>query len=71
MDTTKHAGRSLRSEEAYRELKRRLLVGDFPLNVRLGEERLAVILGVSRTPIREAMLRLHGEGLVQRGADGG
>ncbi len=71
MDTTRHAGRSLRSEEAYRELKRRLLVGDFPLNVRLGEERLAEILGVSRTPIREAMLRLHGEGLVQRGADGG
>jgi DNA-binding GntR family transcriptional regulator len=65
------AGRGLRSDRAYDELKQRLLVGDFPLNVRLGEERLAVLLGVSRTPIREALLRLHGEGLVRRGSDGG
>jgi DNA-binding GntR family transcriptional regulator len=56
---------------AYEELKGQLLAGDFALNVRLGEERLAVSMGVSRTPIREALLRLHAEGLVRRGADGG
>jgi DNA-binding GntR family transcriptional regulator len=61
----------LRSDLAYDELKRQLLAGDFALNVRLGEERLAVSLGVSRTPIREALLRLHAEGLVRRGSDGG
>ena len=61
----------LRSDQAYRELKRRLLIGDLPLNVRLGEERLASLIGVSRTPIREALLRLHAEGLVQRAVDGG
>lgn len=71
MYTAPHAVRSLRSDLAYGELKRQLLAGDFPLNVRLGEERLAVSLGVSRTPIREALLRLHAEGLVRRGADGG
>jgi DNA-binding GntR family transcriptional regulator len=69
--TGTHAARTLRGDRAYEELKRRLLVGEFPLNVRLGEERLATVLGVSRTPIREALLRLHGEGLVRRGGDGG
>jgi DNA-binding GntR family transcriptional regulator len=61
----------LRSDRAYADLKRRLLVGDFGLNVRLGEERLAAELGVSRTPVREALLRLHAEGLVRRAPDGG
>jgi DNA-binding GntR family transcriptional regulator len=62
---------SLRSEHAYTELKRRLLAGDFRLGVRLKEIRLAGMLGVSRTPIREALLRLHAEGLVARHTDGG
>ena len=71
MYTASHAARTLRSDVAYHELKRQLLAGDFPLNIRLGEERLALALGVSRTPIREALLRLHAEGLVRRGQDGG
>lgn len=56
---------------AYDELKTALLVGDFPLNLRLGEERLAAQLGVSRTPVREALLRLHAEGLVGPHPEGG
>jgi DNA-binding GntR family transcriptional regulator len=64
-----HTG--LRSELAYAELKQRLLHGDFRLGARLKEIRLAAALGVSRTPVREALLRLHAEGLVQRQADGG
>lgn len=71
MYTGTYAARGLRSDFAYDQLKRGLLVGDFPLNVRLGEERLATSIGVSRTPIREALLRLHAEGLVRRGSDGG
>ena len=70
MYTDQHAG-ALRSDVAYDGLKRRILAGDFPVNVRLGEERLAVLIGVSRTPIREALVRLHAEGLVRRCADGG
>lgn len=61
----------LRREHAYDELKRRLLVGDFPLHLRLGEERLASLLGVSRTPVREALLRLHAEGLIGPHPEGG
>jgi DNA-binding transcriptional MocR family regulator len=56
---------------AYEQLKRRLLAGEFPLRVRLGEERLAALLGVSRTPVRQALTRLHAERLVERHADGG
>ncbi len=61
----------LRREHAYDELKRQLLMGDFPLHLRLGEERLAALLGVSRTPIREALLRLHAEGLIGPHPEGG
>lgn len=70
MYTEPHTGR-LRADHAYVELKHRLLVGDFPVNVRLRETRLAAVVGVSRTPIREALHRLHSEGLVKRSADGG
>lgn len=56
---------------AYQALKARLLVGDFAPGTRLVEERLAEELQVSRTPIREALSRLHSEGLVERLADGG
>jgi DNA-binding GntR family transcriptional regulator len=72
MYTDSYATRAgTRADQAYAELKRRLLVGDFPLNVRLGEERLAALIGVSRTPVREALFRLYAEDLVSRWSDGG
>lgn len=60
-----------RSDLAYRGLKTRLLTGEFPVNVRLGEERIARLLGTSRTPVREAMKRLFSEGLVCKHPEGG
>src|SRR6187401_3437582 len=60
-----------RSEATHRALKRRLLIGEFPFGHRLGEERLASMLEVSRTPVREALARLHAEGHVQRHPEGG
>jgi DNA-binding GntR family transcriptional regulator len=68
--TELHPG-ALRSEKAYAELKGRLLAGDFRLGARLKETKLAALLDVSRTPVREALLRLHAEGLVTRQTDGG
>ena len=72
MYTAPHAlSGSLRSDRVHAELKHRLLVGEFALNVRIAEQRLADLLSVSRTPVREAMLRLLGEGLICRAPDGG
>lgn len=71
MHTAPYTSPGLRSDRVYDELKTGLLSGDFPLNVRLGEERIAAHLGVSRTPVREALARLHSECLVQRLPDGG
>lgn len=69
--TTYAAGLGPRSQHAYAELKERLLLGAFPLNQRLAEEALAAELGVSRTPVHEALSRLHAERLVERHPQGG
>lgn len=71
MYTTSYADSALRGDKAHAELKRRLLAGEYPIGARLGEERLAAQLSVSRTPVREALFRLHAEGLVRRASDGG
>jgi DNA-binding GntR family transcriptional regulator len=62
---------SARGDSVYHDLKKRLLVGDFPLRTRLGEQRLAATLGVSRTPVRQALQRLHAERLLDRHPEGG
>jgi DNA-binding GntR family transcriptional regulator len=53
------------SERAVDALRELILRGDFAAGVRLGEVELAERLGVSRTPIREALTRLAAEGLVE------
>lgn len=70
-DAERYTSRSGRLEHAYGRLKRELLNGEFPLGQRLAEERLAARLEVSRTPVREALARLHAERLVDRHPDGG
>lgn len=59
------------STVAYHELKTWLMLGEAPLGVRLREERIAERIGVSRTPVREALLRLHTERLLERHPEGG
>jgi DNA-binding GntR family transcriptional regulator len=59
-----HAGS--RREQVYAGLRRRLMMGEFGVQTRLGEERLAAELGVSRTPVREALIRLASDGLLVR-----
>ena len=49
-------------EQAYLTLRRRLADGTYPPGAHLREEELAVQLGVSRTPVREALRRLDAEG---------
>ncbi len=52
-------------EEAYVKLRDWILDGTFAPGAQLRDKELAGQLGVSRTPIREALLRLEDEGLVK------
>lgn len=52
-------------EKTYSLLKKQLLSGQFSPNQRLKEESLANKMGVSRTPVREALHKLELEGLVK------
>jgi DNA-binding GntR family transcriptional regulator len=52
------------SDQAYAALRRLIVRGDFPPGAQLIEGDLAAQLGISRTPLREALLRLAEEGLV-------
>ena len=49
----------------FERLRRLILEGDYGPNERLIEEQLAERLGVSRTPIRQALTMLEAEGLVE------
>jgi DNA-binding GntR family transcriptional regulator len=51
-------------ERAYAAIREGILGGIYPANSHLKAEDLAVAIGVSRTPVREALRRLHAEGLV-------
>jgi DNA-binding GntR family transcriptional regulator len=53
------------SEKTYEYLKAKILAGRFNPGDRLTEEHLAKVLGVSRTPIREALHKLELEGLIK------
>lgn len=53
-----------RSTEVYEQLRRAIVEGSIRPNERLIESELAERLDVSRTPIRESILRLAGDGLV-------
>ena len=52
-------------EEAYLKIRNWILEGTLAPGARLRDKELAIELGVSRTPIREALLHLEDEGLVQ------
>ena len=52
-------------QEAYLKLRNWILEGMLAPGMQLRDKELAAKLGVSRTPIREALLRLEDEGLVQ------
>jgi DNA-binding GntR family transcriptional regulator len=59
------------ADRVYAGLRDRLLSGELPLGARLVEERLAEEFGTSRTPVREALRRLEGDGHLVRSPEGG
>jgi DNA-binding GntR family transcriptional regulator len=55
----------LKAYEALRDAIADMYIYDSTDEVRLDERHLAQVLGVSRTPIREALLRLENDGIVR------
>ncbi|MGA7088941.1 MAG: GntR family transcriptional regulator [Candidatus Dormiibacterota bacterium] len=58
---------STKGNAAHRELRSRILDGSIEPGIELSQSALATALGVSVTPLREALRRLEGEGLVSIG----
>lgn len=52
------------TDEVFRIMRDRIVQGELPAGTRLDTTTLSADLGVSRTPVREAMLRLEAAGLV-------
>ena len=63
--TTAPMRRADAAGQAYRLLSDRIAAGAFEPGARLKESAVAESLGVSRTPVREALRRLAAEGLVE------
>lgn len=64
METNDRVSHKPLREQVYEQLKRRLLTGKIKPGTRMMEIELAEDLGVSRTPVREAVRELGKEGLV-------
>lgn len=63
--------KTTQAEDAFKELRRRILILEARPDERLKEEFWAERLRVSRPAVREALTRLHGESLVVKGEKGG
>lgn len=59
-----------RGEQVYQALRSRIRSGELQAGMRVREEELAAALGVSRTPVREALGRLQVRGLVEATSGG-
>ena len=72
MVATKSTGQPAAKDRALDYVKNQVLTGAFPGGELISEGEVAAALGMSRTPVREAFLRLEAEGLLrlypQRGA---
>jgi DNA-binding GntR family transcriptional regulator len=51
-------------DRAYGEIRARILDNEWPPGHQALEQELALLLGMSRTPVREALIRLRNEGLI-------
>jgi DNA-binding GntR family transcriptional regulator len=73
VDAAPPAGRrgASQADRVYEQLRAQLLRGDIPPGERLVELQLAAAFSTSRTPVREALRRLEGDGHLVRDPSGG
>lgn len=57
--------RSTLAEQAYQELRHRIVSGDLPAGYRLLPEELGQMLSISPTPVKEALAMLARDGLIE------
>jgi DNA-binding GntR family transcriptional regulator len=62
----RHTGVHLIAADVHRRLRNKILTLEFKPGMRLVEEEISAFFDAGRTPVREALLRLQGEGLVSR-----
>ena len=65
MNAPKRGASTSLVDEAYEQIRRRILDNLWPPGHRALEQEVALALGMSRTPVREALMRLQNEGLVE------
>lgn len=58
-------GRSALVDEIAAAIRKRIMSGEVPIGAQLRQAELASELGVSRTPVREALRQLHTSGLIE------
>jgi DNA-binding GntR family transcriptional regulator len=64
-ETTRRAGRPPLRDDAREQLLQRILSGELEPGGRINESQLSLELGLSRTPLREALMTLEREGFVR------
>ena len=64
--TRKRVGTDLLAADVHARLRTRILTFEIKPGTRLVEDEISSAMNVGRTPVREALLRLQGEGLVSR-----
>lgn len=64
-------GKPSKADLIYEDLRERLTRGEIPFARKLVEEQLAAEFDTSRTPVREALRRLEGDGHLTRDQSGG
>ncbi len=66
LDLSDRLDRTTTANDVTRVLRRRILEGRYPVDKFIRQETIALELGVSRIPVREALAKLEAEGLVVR-----
>lgn len=70
MDTIASGGRSSTRDRVYAVIRKRIMTGELPPGSRLVASQIAASVKASRTPVREAFLRLVTEGLADETPSG-
>jgi len=65
-DVSVRLNRTTTAHDVTKVLRRRILEGHYPVNEFIRQDTIALELGVSRIPVREALAQLEAEGLVVR-----